>query len=85
MSSPGWRSKANLRPRTRRDPAIRKTGFRVMAEMPWGTHISVFYQTKKDLLDAAVSFFQAGLESNEFCLWAVADSISVAEANRVLS
>ena len=56
-----------------------------MAEMPWGTHISVFYQTKKDLLDAAVSFFQAGLESNEFCLWAVADSISVAEANRVLS
>jgi DNA-binding CsgD family transcriptional regulator len=82
-SSRGRRSGRSTR--SRRDLAIRKTGFRVMGEMPWGTHICVFYQTKKDLLDAAVGFFQAGLESNEFCLWVVADSISMAEARRVLS
>lgn len=77
----------NRSPSTRfgRDLAIRKTGFRVMGEMPWGTHICVFYQTKKDLLDAAATFFQAGLQNNEFCLWAVADSVSLAEASRVLS
>jgi hypothetical protein len=31
----------------------------------------MFYETRVDLLDAAVSFFTAGFDSNEFCLWAV--------------
>ena len=67
-----------------RELALRKTGIRVMGDMPWGTHICVFYQTKKDLLDTAVSYFQAGLESNEFCVWAVSDPIPLEEAMRAL-
>lgn len=69
---------------TNRELALRKTGIRVMGDMPWGTHICVFYETKKDLLDTAVSYFQAGLESNEFCVWAVSDTIPLKEATSTL-
>jgi hypothetical protein len=51
-----------------------------MGNMPWGMHICVFYETKDDLLDTAVSYFKAGLESNEFCVWAVSDPISLEDA-----
>jgi DNA-binding CsgD family transcriptional regulator len=71
--------------RSIRDLEPRLTGFRVMGEMPWGTHICVFYETKRDLIDAAINYFQAGLDNNEYCVWAVADSISITEANRALS
>src|SRR5476651_1628578 len=53
----------------RSDQALRKTGIRVISDMPWGAHICMFYETKADLLDAAVSYFESGLDSNEFCLW----------------
>jgi hypothetical protein len=53
------------------DSALRKTGVRVMEEMPWGTHICVFYDTKEDLLETCASYFEAGLLDNEFCVWAV--------------
>ena len=46
-----------------------------MDSLPWGAHICVFYETKEDLLDTAISYFEAGLESNEFCAWAVSDPI----------
>ncbi len=42
----------------------------VLGDMPWGSHVCLFYETKDDLLDTAIPFFKAGLESNEFCLWA---------------
>jgi len=62
----------------------RETGIGVLGEMPWGTHICMFYETKKDLLDTAVAYFRAGLESNEFCLWAVAEPIPTEEAASAL-
>jgi DNA-binding CsgD family transcriptional regulator len=74
------RSKAEPAPRQRADRALRKTGIRVMGDMPWGAHICLFYETKSDLLDAAASYFEAGLESNEFCLWVVSDPITEADA-----
>jgi hypothetical protein len=40
-----------------------------MGEMPWGTHVCVFYDTKEDLLDTCAAYFEAGLQSNEFCIW----------------
>ena len=58
------------------EPALRKTGIPVMGDMAWGTHICVFYETREDLLDAAVSFFEVGLRSNEFCVWAISDPIT---------
>jgi hypothetical protein len=62
----------------------RRTGIPFLEETPWGTHICVFYETKEDLLDTAISYFKAGLESNEFCVWAVSPPISKEDARNVL-
>jgi PAS domain S-box-containing protein len=60
------------------------TGIRIMGDMPWGTHFCYFFETKQDLLDASVPFFQAGLENREFCLWIVYDPVTEADAMRAL-
>ena len=46
----------------------RKTGLDMMGNVPSGTHICHFYQTKEDLLDILVPYFKAGLEGNELCI-----------------
>ena len=51
---------------------MRRTGVDVVGDMPWGTHFCLFYETLEDLLEPLVSYCKAGLESQEFCLWAVA-------------
>ena len=62
----------------------RKTGFGVVGEIPWGTHFCLFYETKEDLLEIAVAYCKAGLVAGEFCLWVVADPLSVEESTRAL-
>ena len=59
---------------------LRKTGIRVIADMPWGAHICLFYETKEDLLDTNAAYIKAGLESNEFCVWAISEPITEDEA-----
>ena len=66
------------------DTALRKTGIDLLGEVPWGTHICLFYETKQDLLDTNVDYFKAGLESNEYGLWAISDPISLDEATEAL-
>jgi hypothetical protein len=63
---------------------LRHTGIRFMGDMPWGTHVCLFYETPQDLLDTAVCYFEAGLKSNEFCVWAVSDPISLPQAEKAL-
>jgi len=65
---------------------LRDTGLEAVGEVPWGTHFSIFYETKKDLLEIVVPFFKAGLQANEFCLWIVANSelLTINEAKAVL-
>ena len=58
----------------------RKTGIDVVGDMPWGTHFCLFYDTKDDLLDMLISYCKAGLESEEFCLWVVAEPLTIDEA-----
>ena len=41
--------------------ALRRTGVNVLGDMPWGAHVCMFYETKEDLLDAVIPFFNAGL------------------------
>lgn len=53
----------------------RKSGIDFLGDVPWGTHICQFYQTKQDLIDIAVPYLRAGLESNEFCLWIASDPL----------
>src|SRR6201981_2894599 len=62
----------------------RKTGIEVVGDMPWGTHFCLFYETKADLLEILSSCCRAGLESGEFCLWIVAEPLTVEEATGAL-
>jgi PAS domain S-box-containing protein len=63
---------------------MRKTGFDVVGDIPWGTHFCLFYETKPDLLKIAVAYCKAGLVAQEFCLWVVADPLTVEEATCAL-
>ena len=63
---------------------MRKTGIDVVGDMPWGTHICLFYETKEDLLDTLISYFKTGLESEELCLWVVAEPLTIEEATGAL-
>jgi PAS domain S-box-containing protein len=63
---------------------MRKTGVDVVGDMAWGTHFCLFYETKADLLEISVSYCKAGLESQEFCLWVVAEPLAVEDARRAL-
>ncbi len=63
---------------------MRKTGVDVVGDMPWGTHFCLFYETQADLLETTVAYCKAGLESQEFCLWVVAEPLAVEDAKRAL-
>ncbi len=65
---------------------LRKTGLSAVGDVPWGAHFSIFYETKRDLLEIVVPFFEAGLQANEFCLWIVASSelLTINEAKAIL-
>jgi C4-dicarboxylate-specific signal transduction histidine kinase len=55
---------------------LRDTGIEPVGEMPWGTHFCHFYETPDDLLETLLPFFKVGLESNEFCAWAVSEPLT---------
>lgn len=63
---------------------IRNTGIDVIGNIPWGTHICLFYQTAEDLIDILVPYFKTGLENNEFCMWVTSEPLNVEDAKRAL-
>jgi len=63
---------------------IRSSGIDIIGDVPWGTHICQFYDTKEDLTDILVPYFKAGLENNEFCLWVTSGPLEVEEAKEAL-
>lgn len=63
---------------------LRPSGIPVVGTMPWGTHFCHFYETKQDLLDILIPYFQTGLEHNEFCMWVIFDPLNQAEATDAL-
>ena len=62
------------------DHALRRSGISIMPRVPWGTHICLFYETKDDLIDAHVSYFEAGLANNERCIWTVCPPVARKDA-----
>ncbi|MCK5547755.1 MAG: MEDS domain-containing protein, partial [Thermoplasmata archaeon] len=62
------------------DKNLRKTDIDVIGDVPWGTHLCQFYQSKQDLLDILVPYFKAGLENNEFCMWVTSEPLRVDDA-----
>lgn len=63
---------------------LRQTGLRAIGDVPWGTHICQFYETKEDLLKVLVPFLKAGLRRNEFCVWVTSPVLTVEEAIKSL-
>ena len=50
----------------------------------WGAHFCLFYETKEDLLDTLISYCKSGLEKGEYCLWIVAEPLTIDEAGATL-
>jgi len=50
--------------------------------MPWSAHFSLFYETRADLLDTVVSYFKAGIEGDELCVWLPSEPSAETEAER---
>jgi C4-dicarboxylate-specific signal transduction histidine kinase len=64
---------------------MRKTGIDVVGDVSaWGAHFCLFYETKNDLLDTLVSYCKSGLESEEYCLWIVAEPLRIEDATGAL-
>ena len=64
---------------------MRKSGIDVIGDMVgWGAHFCLFYETKEDLLDALISYCKSGLENKEYCLWVVAEPLTIREATDAL-
>jgi DNA-binding CsgD family transcriptional regulator len=64
--------------------ALRRTGVNILGDVPWGSHLCVFYQSQDDLFDAVIPYLKAGLESNELCLWALPPPLTPEEAHSAL-
>jgi PAS domain S-box-containing protein len=62
----------------------RKTGIDILGDVPWGTHLCLFYETEEDLIDILVPYFKAGLESNEFCMWVTSEPLNEKKAKDAL-
>jgi hypothetical protein len=59
---------------------MRKTGLRLLGDVPWGRHVALFYERKDDLLAICVPFLKAGLEGNEVCVWVIAEPLTERDA-----
>jgi hypothetical protein len=56
----------------------------IKGNLPWGSHFSVFYKTKEELVDVSAPYLKAGLDNNELCIWSVPDALEVEEAKEAL-
>src|ERR671930_212348 len=64
---------------------MRKSGIDVVGDMvAWGAHFCLFYETKAGLLDTLISYCKSGLEREEYCLWIVAEPLTIEEATEAL-
>ena len=54
---------------------VRKTGLRLLGDVPWGRHVAFFYEREEHLVEMCVPFLKAGLESNEVCVWVIPETV----------
>ena len=62
----------------------RPSGIAAVGDVPWGTHFCQFYRTRTDLEDTLVPYFEAGLRSNESCLWVTGDNLEADAAESLM-
>jgi len=63
---------------------LRKSGIEVVGNIPLGTHLCQFYETKEDLIEILVPYFAEGLRNNEFCMWVTSPPLGLEEAKAAL-
>jgi hypothetical protein len=63
---------------------MRDSGVALIGDLPWGSHFCQFYQTKKDVLEVLVPYFNAGLENNELCVWVTSDFVTTEDARKAM-
>jgi two-component system, sensor histidine kinase PdtaS len=59
---------------------ITECGVPGIKSIPYGVHLCHFYDSRQDLIQALVPFFEAGLRNNERCIWVTADPLRTTEA-----
>lgn len=57
---------------------------KALLDMPWGSHVCQFYDSKEDQVKMLVPYFKQGLEKNDACVWLVGD-LTVEEARSALA
>jgi len=65
--------------------AVPKFGLDFVGDIPWGTHLCQFYETKQDLVEILVPYFAEGLRGNEACMWVTSEPLEVKEAAAALA
>ena len=63
----------------------RKSGIDIIGDIPWGSHLCLFYKNKEDLIDILKQFFKVGLENNELCMWITSEPSGVESAKQSLN
>ncbi len=63
---------------------LRKSGVDIIGDVPWDTHLCLFYQTSEDMLNLLVPYFKAGLKNNEFCLWVTSEPLDKESVEKAL-
>ncbi|HYF60535.1 MAG TPA: MEDS domain-containing protein [Burkholderiaceae bacterium] len=66
------------------DRPARPSGIAAVGDIPWGSHFCQFYRTGADLAETIVPYFEAGLRSNESCLWVTGDHLEADAAEALL-
>ena len=64
--------------------SVRVPSEQALLDLPWGSHVCQFYESKEDQLRMLVPYFRQGLERNEACVWLVGD-LTVEEARKALA
>ena len=62
----------------------RRVGIDIIGEAPWGTHLCLFYQTQQQLIEILAAYLEAGVGSNEYCVWMVSEPQTVRIARQII-
>jgi DNA-binding CsgD family transcriptional regulator len=57
----------------------------ILARIKHGSHLCAFYETKEDLIDLVLPFFDGGLSWHELCVWMTPDSVSARDAASIVA
>jgi hypothetical protein len=56
------------------------SGIEQIEKIPFGTHICLFFNDKKDITDVVVPFMVEGLKNHQLCMWVVYETVTKKEA-----